>query len=88
MWKLYRAHVLLLVCAYVGFLAYFAVTDPNNPVAGLFSARSEAGGAAAAAGAATGCDIESGGEQSRCHESSRADLGLRKTQRDSRSVCV
>lgn len=41
MWKLYRAHALLLVCAYVGFLAYFAVTDPNNPVAGLFRARSE-----------------------------------------------
>lgn len=40
--QLYRAHALLLVCAYVGFLAYFAVTDPDNPVAVLLSGRSQA----------------------------------------------
>lgn len=40
--QLYRAHALLLVCAYVGFLAYFAVTDPDNPVAVLLSGRSHA----------------------------------------------
>ncbi|MFC4308017.1 hypothetical protein ACFPN2_02885 [Steroidobacter flavus] len=40
-WKLYRAHALLFVCAYLGFLGYFAVTDPHNPVAALISKRSE-----------------------------------------------
>jgi hypothetical protein len=36
MWQLYRAHALLFVCAYVGFLGYSAITDPNDPVAALF----------------------------------------------------
>ncbi len=38
----YRAHAALFVCAYAGLLGYFAVTDPSNPVAVLFSARSAA----------------------------------------------
>lgn len=44
MWQLYRAHAALLVCAYVGFVAFFAVTDPNDPVAALFKQRSHAEG--------------------------------------------
>lgn len=40
--QLYRAHAAVFVCAYVGLLGYFAVTDPSNPVAVLFSARSAA----------------------------------------------
>ncbi|HEY5756058.1 MAG TPA: hypothetical protein VIU34_09545 [Steroidobacter sp.] len=39
MWQLYRAHAALLVCAYVGFVAFFAVTDPHDPVAALFKQR-------------------------------------------------
>ncbi len=40
MWQLYRAHAMLFVCAYVGFLGYFAVTDPKDPVAALFKSSS------------------------------------------------
>lgn len=40
--QLYRAHAALFVCAYVGFLGYFAATDPHNPVAALFTARPDA----------------------------------------------
>lgn len=35
-WQLYRAHAMLFVCAYLGLLGYFAVTDPHDPVAALF----------------------------------------------------
>lgn len=34
--RLYWTHAILFVCAYAGLLGYFAVTDPNNPVAALF----------------------------------------------------
>ena len=39
--QLYRAHAALFVCAYVGFAAYFAVTDPDNPVAVLLRDRAQ-----------------------------------------------
>lgn len=35
--QLYRAHAVLFVCAYAGFLGYFAVTDPRIPLATLLS---------------------------------------------------
>lgn len=34
--QLYRAHAALFVCAYIGLLGYFAVTNPQDPVAALF----------------------------------------------------
>ncbi|WP_129779338.1 hypothetical protein [Peristeroidobacter soli] len=41
MGRLYRAHALLFVCAYLGLLGYSALTDPRDPVAALFGENSQ-----------------------------------------------